>query len=35
MLRQLYYHNDKAFLITRKISIGCFDENGSIKYEFS
>ena len=30
MLRQLYYHNDKAFLITRKISIGCFDENGQL-----
>ena len=30
MLRQLYYHNDKAFLIIRKISIGCFDEKGKL-----
>ena len=33
MLRQLYYHNNKAFLITRKISIGCFDEKGKLNMD--
>jgi hypothetical protein len=28
MFKQLYYHNDKAFLIVRRISLGCFDKKG-------
>ena len=28
MFKELYYHNDKAFLIVRQISVGCFDKRG-------
>ena len=28
MFKQLYYHNDKAFLIVRRISVGCFEKKG-------
>ena len=34
MLKQLYYHNDKAYLINRRIPTHNFEKNKQINLEF-
>jgi len=34
MLKQLYYHNDKAYLINRRIPTHNFEKNGQPNLEF-
>ena len=34
MLKQLYYHNNKAYLINRRIPVHNFEKNKQINLEF-
>jgi len=33
-MKQLYYHNNKAYLINRRIPIHTFEKNNQINFEF-
>ena len=33
-MKQLYYHNDKAYLINRRIPVHIFEKNNQINFEF-